>query len=688
MRLVRAMTAVLAVVAVGAVGLPGQASAAPSAPYTVVTINSRGGSHVWDDSNSVFVVEQHNTTREVFELNGGNPATNLNGVFHLMAPWGETLNVGTYPMSNPGYTATLSIGGTMCNDGGWPNTVTIKSLTRDAAGLITSISASLASCMSGEVRWKANDGYVDAVQTQSDVWFLMTGVGQRSVDKTVTFTSVGSQPLQLGALSIEGEHAASFGITANGCSAKTLTYGQSCSVSFHTRPTKLYEQSAKLRIADNSSLGFRHVDLHVFGRQTPIGNFFPLGPTRILDTRSGAGAPKAAIGPKKVLSLQVAGVAGVPGEGIAAVVLNVTATNPTAASYLTAYPSGTARPNASNLNFTPGWTGANAVTVPVGANGKVDIYNEAGSVHVVADVLGYYRGTDDISTGVGGQFQPHDTVRLLDTRDPGEGALPGGWSISVTADYGAAANPHVKAFAVNITAVVPQGHGYLTAWSGSSGPPLASTLNFTPGSVVPNFAVVPTSNCTYAPECYGIPQIKVYNGGTKATHVLVDIVGFFDDTEIGPGMRFHPLTPTRIADTRTQLGGAGTLGPASTATLTAPAPAAVDETWALVANVTGVNWGGAGTYLTAWAAGEPLPTASNLNLMPFEVRPNAAFVVLGPGNKYLVYNAASTVDVIVDVAGRFDYYVPPGSVAAAGAGAGRSVAKAPTAGASQRQAPA
>ncbi len=54
--------------------------------------------------------------------------------------------------------------------------------------------------------------------------------------------------------------------------------------------------------------------------------------------------------------------------------------------------------------------------------------------------------------------------------------------------------------------------------------------------------------------------------------------------------------------------------------------------------------------------------------MPHEVRPNAAFVPLGPGNKYNVYNAASTTDVIVDVAGRFDYYPYPmtGAVTATG----------------------
>ena len=57
----------------------------------------------------------------------------------------------------------------------------------------------------------------------------------------------------------------------------------------------------------------------------------------------------------------------------------MTATGPTGSSYLTAFPTGVARPTASNLNFPPGWTGANAVTVPVGTGGQVDIYNHLGT---------------------------------------------------------------------------------------------------------------------------------------------------------------------------------------------------------------------------------------------------------------------------------------------------------------------
>jgi len=73
-----------------------------------------------------------------------------------------------------------------------------------------------------------------------------------------------------------------------------------------------------------------------------------------------------------------------------AVVLNVTVTNATAGSYLTLWPDGAARPLASDLNFVAGQTVPNLVVVKLGANGKVDIFNFAGTTDVVVDVVGWY----------------------------------------------------------------------------------------------------------------------------------------------------------------------------------------------------------------------------------------------------------------------------------------------------------
>jgi PKD repeat protein len=123
------------------------------------------------------------------------------------------------------------------------------------------------------------------------------------------------------------------------------------------------------------------------------GGFGSLAPSRLLDTRFGVGAPKAPVAAGGTVHLQVLGRGGVPVSGVSAVVLNVTVTAPTKPGYLTVYGDGSARPGASNLNFVAGQTVPNLVIAPVGANGKVDLYNgSAGTVQLIADVSGYYLG--------------------------------------------------------------------------------------------------------------------------------------------------------------------------------------------------------------------------------------------------------------------------------------------------------
>ncbi len=684
MRLLRTITALLGAAALGAVALPGQAGAAPAAPYTALTMNGRF-SFALDAGNSTIQQGPGIEGSEYIGFSAYQPGHNA--AIQIMSKPGTKITPGTYPgtwggSSATAYGLTVTADGWGCGNSG-TSSVTINSVTRTGAGAIDSISASYVQCEGGynpwdkaygEFRWNSADGFTDTTQDTNGLAFNWVGLGQRSPSQTVTFTSVGSDPVQPGAASFTGAAASSWRVDTNGCAGKTLTYGQTCSVSVYALPQAEGELNTELRLADNTSRGFRQVGLYVHGRRTAAGNFFPLGPTRVLDTRSGLGAPTGKLGPQKTLSLQVAGVAGVPATGVAAVMLNVTVANASSGSFLSAFPGGTTRPTVSNLNFAAGWVGANSVTVPVGANGKVDIYNELGSVDVIADLLGYYLAEDTLAYGEGGQFRPHNTFRAADTRDPEWGGpLPGGWSMSVVLDYNLNGdhNRHIRALAVNVTAVSPQGFGYLTAWSGYNDPPLASTLNFTANTVVPNFAVVPTSTCTYDPECAGMPEIDIYNGSAKATHVIVDVVGYFDDSQDGPGFRFHPLTPSRIGDTRTQLGGPGTLGPNGTGTFNVPAAARNEQTGALVANVTGVNRGNAWTYLTAYAAGYPRPFASNINLAPHDVRPNAAFVLLGSNYDYSVYNAASSADVIVDVAGRFDLYPYPLQAGAASTAAAR-----------------
>ena len=71
---------------------------------------------------------------------------------------------------------------------------------------------------------------------------------------------------------------------------------------------------------------------------------------------------------------------------------NVTIVNPTADSFLTVFPAdATTLPKASNLNWLAGSPPTpNQVTVGLSANGAIKVYNLAGTVDVVIDIVGFY----------------------------------------------------------------------------------------------------------------------------------------------------------------------------------------------------------------------------------------------------------------------------------------------------------
>ena len=89
-------------------------------------------------------------------------------------------------------------------------------------------------------------------------------------------------------------------------------------------------------------------------------------------------------------SITVANRGGVPAAGtVKAVWVLINSTGGTQRSYLTAYPSGSTFPIASNLNWVAGQSVANLALVPVGADGAIRIYNAHGSATVTVSVLGW-----------------------------------------------------------------------------------------------------------------------------------------------------------------------------------------------------------------------------------------------------------------------------------------------------------
>lgn len=262
-----------------------------------------------------------------------------------------------------------------------------------------------------------------------------------------------------------------------------------------------------------NSTGTTNLVADVAGWFPATSSFTPLVPARILDTRT-----SVPVAPGAELDVAVAGQGGVPASGVGAVVFNLTATQPTATGYVTAWPAGTAPPITSNLNFTAGQTVANLVVARVGANGSVALYNSNGYTHLVADVAGWFPTSSELT--------PLIPARLLDTR-PGaptsDGQYAGGGALGADAELdltvtGRAGIPTsgVGAVVLNVTAVAPTSFGYVTVWPAGSTRPNASNLNLLPGKVVQNLVIAKVS---------ANGQVAIYNSN-GSTQILADVVGW------------------------------------------------------------------------------------------------------------------------------------------------------------------
>ena len=261
------------------------------------------------------------------------------------------------------------------------------------------------------------------------------------------------------------------------------------------------------------------------GPPAPDGLFNPLVPARILDTRDGTGGvPIAKIGAGQTVTVQVSGRGLVPLTGVTAVVLNVTATNPTVQSFLTVYPAGGSRPLTSNLNFAPGTTVPNRVVVLLGTGGKITIYNPAGSVDAIADVNGWF--TDTTAGGTGSAFTGVAPTRILDTRDGTGGVstpLGPGQTIALTV-AGVGGVPPIgsttppRAVVLNVTVTGPTAaSSILTLWPAGATRPGTSDLNFVAGQTVPNLTIVQVS---------ATGTVDVYNA-LGSVQVIADVTGWY-----------------------------------------------------------------------------------------------------------------------------------------------------------------
>ncbi|WP_298460186.1 hypothetical protein [uncultured Cellulomonas sp.] len=379
------------------------------------------------------------------------------------------------------------------------------------------------------------------------------------------------------------------------------------------------------------------------------GTFVPVGPVRVLDTRSGVGAPRGPVGPGRTLRFDPAAGGQVPTTGVSAVLLNVTGTEATAVTHLRVWPAGRRRPETSSLNLVPVASRANQVVVPLGDDGEVELINDAGATHVVVDVQGFYSTADGPH---GGGYHPVDPTRVLDTRD--RTWLPRGPGAVTWATVGHRDVPWTEATAVEVTLTVtgPNAPGHLTAWSGVGAAPVVSNVNFEPGQTIANHAVVPVSR-----NLDGEPVIAV-TYGNGAPDVVIDVLGWYDadaappdDDGIGdvvePGLRYRPTPAMRLLDTRSRPGGLR----AEPGQAVVVPPAMLPPAPAQVVNVTATG-ARAGGHLTAWSGDGELPPTSTVNFGRADGSTLTTARTAAEGS-FAVTVGTSGVHVVVDHLGYF-----------------------------------
>jgi hypothetical protein len=233
--------------------------------------------------------------------------------------------------------------------------------------------------------------------------------------------------------------------------------------------------------------------------------------TRLADTRAGA-APQPAMTP---LVVNV-------GAGTAVAALGVTAVDAAAPGWVKAAPCDSAD-TTSTVNMVDSSPVPNVAVVAPDADGSICVTASV-ATHLIVDRLTTLAADPDVELG--------SPRRLIDTRDDagvpvaaGSTLVLDGETLGTTADSGGVM--------LNLTATDPVAGGFLTAFPCAGGTPTTSSLNYAPGVVTANFAVV-------EPDADG--DVCVFT--LSATHIVVDLLGTL-------GSSFTGGTPQRLLDTRT-----------------------------------------------------------------------------------------------------------------------------------------
>ncbi|NND75138.1 MAG: C26 family cysteine hydrolase domain-containing family, partial [Ilumatobacter sp.] len=369
-------------------------------------------------------------------------------------------------------------------------------------------------------------------------------------------------------------------------------------------------------------------------------------------------APNYWLSPPKRIVLPIVGkeLTGMNGELVTvpadatSVALNVTAHLPVGPGYVTVWPCETARPTTSNLNYEPGDVVANNVVASIDTDGAICLYSHAGT-DLIVDVSGWFTGA-----GAAGAMVGVTPERVVDTRT-GFGwpsrVLPStplvidiaGMTATRADGTTVTAPADVAAVSLNVTAVTPDGPGFLTVWPCDGEPPLAASVNYEPGAVAGNGVLAALDDDG---------RVCIYS--EARADVVVDVQGWFT---AAASAVFTASRPKRIVDTRFGTGAPqGKVSPS--APLVVPvhgvdvvvdgvARTVPSDATAAVVNVVAFLPDGDG-YVTVWPCTGTVPLAANIVYGPGAVIGNGVIAPISADGTICLYTHRPA-DLIVDISG-------------------------------------
>ncbi|TDE47921.1 trypsin-like serine protease [Nonomuraea mesophila] len=236
--------------------------------------------------------------------------------------------------------------------------------------------------------------------------------------------------------------------------------------------------------------------------------FVPVGPTRIVDTRSGLGGPAGVVPARGTRTFTLTGGAIPAGAGVA--YLDLIVVGATGQGWVGAFPPGGAN-NRSVMDFVPGTT-SHGVTVRLDTDGRATFTNNSNSaVHFVLTALGYFGGAD-----TGTRFRTMAAQRLLDTRGTGTGVpVPANGTVDVPLGV-----PAGTTAAVNLTVVDNKADGHLNVWPVDGAETTMSLVNYAPPAdgIRAGHSVVKAGTSG---------KIRIRNNSPGTAHILVDVQGWY-----------------------------------------------------------------------------------------------------------------------------------------------------------------